>query len=213
MELRPGLLGVLSVLGVAPACQAEECSGSFDGPPAPDPSASVPVVLDGEWIGAGVLELRFSAALSTVESPDPNRFAIVGWSAELAAYRDCDPVTSYRVIGVGYYGTRVAEVWIAPEDDSILRLRLTNVAARCSIPTNPTGAVASGVMLVYTDGAQAGPALLDGDGDPLSSIGPGWALDRLGSCSSDYCYTSFNRYGAAGHLSALDSLAPIPCPS
>jgi hypothetical protein len=209
MELRHGLLGVLSVLGVAPACQAEECSGSFDTPPVPDPSSSVPVVLDGEWIGAGVLELRFSAALSSIESPDPARFAILGWSAEFSEYQDCDPVTAYVSLMVGYYyGASVAEVWIAPEDDSILRMRLSTVAARCSIPT---GSVGSGVMLVYTDGAQAGPALLDSDGAPLASIGPAWALDRMSSCGSGYCFTFFN-YGANGHLPALDSLAPIPCP-
>jgi hypothetical protein len=109
---------------------------------------------------------------------------------------------------------RPSQVWIAPEDPTILRLRLDNSSATCPNPAfNSSAASESGVMLVYTGQASAdGPELLDEDGVAVPAFGSDWLLDRLAACV-DGSYGYFCPLGdPGGHLPGLSSLVPIPCP-
>jgi hypothetical protein len=219
------LIGV--VAGLAGCENDDACEGlrTFDPPPDPDPSPSAPpTVIGGEWIGAGVLELSFSKPLTQGAAPDPTRFAILGWAAQVQSYngyagRDvCYVRTRYSVIGQGYsyyyYGTvTVTDAWVAPEDPTVLRLRMSSAAATCrSVPDT----LADGVMLVYTNG-EGGNLLLDADGDPVPDLGPAWAIQALEGCmSSNYYYYGNCGYSlnqtSTGHLPSVGSLAEIPCP-
>jgi hypothetical protein len=215
-------LNLLSALGVASACSDPCEDQGFTLPPEPDPTAGQPPqVLAGEWIGPGVLELSFSKPLMATGDLDPARFAVVGWNAVVSDYAgigqqvgECYLVTRYRELGAGYYyyqPTSIAAVWIGPEDDTLLRLRLTSSAAQC--PTSSNSA-ATGIMLVYTDAndPSAGVGLLDENGIRVPDIGPAWAVQDLDSCFT-YTYCGSVSDYAAGHLPQISSLAPIPCPS
>ncbi|PRQ06349.1 hypothetical protein [Enhygromyxa salina] len=217
-----GFVGLFAALGLG-GCEARDsCEGlrTFDSPPEPTASDTAPpTVLDGDWIGAGVLELQFSKPLSVGAAPDPTRFALLGWGAQVQSYgSSCYVQTRYSALAVGYYRSSVADVWVAPEDPSLLRLRMSNTAAACRTVAD---IVAEGVLLVYAD-AQfegAGPKLLDAEGDAVPDLGPQWAIPRWESCIDDdgyyggyYCGYALNQT-AVGHLPALNVLAPIPCPS
>jgi hypothetical protein len=208
------------VAGLAGCEGADVCEGlrTFDPPPEPDPSASAPpTVIAGEWISAGVLELSFSEPLAQNAAPDPARFAVLGWAAQVQPYDAyagpdvCYVRTQYSVIGQGYYGSAtITDVWVAPEDPTVLRMRMSSTAATCrTVPDT----LADGVMLVYTNG-DGGNLLLDADGDPVPDLGPAWALQQLDGCSNsyyNYCGYSLNQT-STGHLPSVTSLAMIPCP-
>jgi hypothetical protein len=210
-------LGAVTALGLGTAaCNDDPCEDlSFEPPPEPTPSPSTPSMIAGEWIGGGVLELRFSQPLSSVGDLDPDRFAIIGWDATTYSGDACFLSTLYRELGVSYYyyysaGSSVAAAWIGPEDDTLLRLRLSNAGVTCRINTNSVG---SGIMLAYTDATHAdlGTKLLDADGDPIGDIGVAWAIQRMEGClGNDYCGSVNNAVN--GHLPAISSLIPIPCP-
>ena len=140
-----------------------------------------------------------------------------GWPARLLHWAIAGIILFQLGVGYYYYGQPdITAVWIAPEDPTLLRLR-TNIGARCRAAIS--GTVASGVMLVYTNGERPtepndpppGSQLLDEHGEPLADIGPAWAIDEL-----DACFVSPNCYYvsdlATGHLPELVSLAQIPCP-
>lgn len=224
-----GVVGLVSALGTAlglGGCQNQDpCEGlrTFDPPPEPQSSATAPpTVLDGEWIGAGVLELQFSKPLDPGTPPDPTRLGVLGWAAQVQDYNygspgSCYVRTRYGGLGLGYYqSSSVADVWVAPEDPSILRLRMSNASADCrTVPDT----VAEGVMLVYVDG---GPSdinrLFDAEGDPVPDIGPAWAIPQLENCvGGTTYYYYYNPCGfyqtATGHLPSITTLADIPCPS
>jgi hypothetical protein len=214
------LLGVVSALGLAAlGCREDACAGQeFEPPPEPTSNAAgPPTVLAGEWIGGGVLELQFSKPLASDGDLDPQRFALVVYDALTSDYGDADICylrTSYRSLGFSYYyggfTPMIAAAWIGPEDPTILRLRLGNLAAQCP---NTFGSIANGLFLAYTDAPSTGPGslLLDGDGNPVPDIGPGWAISDLDACF-DSTYCSVNGY-ASGHLPAWNRLAAIPCPA
>lgn len=211
-------LGVVSALGLATACTDDPCEGrDFEPPPEPEPSPSTPSLISGEWIGGGVLELSFSQPLSSNGDLDPNRFAIVGWDAIAYSSGDtCYLSTRYRELTTGGYyyygGSGVAAAWIGPEDNTRLRLRLSNSGASCRIVANSRG---SGIMLAYTNVTHdaVGSKLLDEDGDPIADIGPAWAIQQLDGClDSNYYYCGVISQFANGHLPALTSLLAIPCP-
>lgn len=239
MDEQPVLasLGVSLALGLVACTNSDACAGEqFEAPPAPDPSPGTPpIVLAGEWLTDGVLELSFSEPLSPSVAPDPRRFALISWSARVSEYgyyydygitagsnASCYQRTSYGWFGrAGYfygYQVAIADVWIAPEDSSVLRIRLTNTGAQCP---NSFGNLEEGLMLAYTGREAEGLARLeDADGDPVPSLGPSWALTGGGynnwqDCilqSGGYCgYRLSATY--QGHLPLVDSLAPIPCPS
>lgn len=212
------LLGL--VAGLAGCENPDVCEGlrTFDPPPEPDPSSSAPpTVIAGEWIGAGVLELSFSQPLTPGAAPDPARFAVLSWAAQVQPYNAyagpdvCYVRTQYSALGLGYYSTAtITDVWVAPEDATLLRLRLSNTAATCRSVPDTFG---NGVMLVYTNG-EGGNLLLDADGDPVPDLGPAWAVQQLDSCSTSsygYCGYSLNQL-STGHLPSVNSLADIPCP-
>jgi hypothetical protein len=210
----PTQLGLISALGVGSGCNDPCDDVGFDPPPEPDPSeGDPPEVIAGEWIGPGVLELRFSRPLGASGQLDTNRFAILSWSAGTGSYysEECDPTTNYRALTVGYYSqSGLSDVWIGPEDDRLLRLRVTNSGAQCQSFGTVLG---SGVMLAYTNVADesAGPGLLDENGNPVPDIGPAWAIMRLDSCFDDY-YCGYVGNFTYGHLPQLDTLVQIPCP-
>jgi hypothetical protein len=179
----------------------------------------VPTVIAGEWIGPGILELQFSEGLRSLGPPDPARFAILTWMATFYANntRSWEPEcyandTRYGPLyGAGYYSRpRVDEVWIAPEDDAILRLRLSTPLLRCS----PGGwePLAEGVMLVYSKGEAGGTPLLDQSGAPIPSQGPDWAVLRLDECLSAGRSSCVSSELVWGYLPLLGSFAAIPCP-
>jgi hypothetical protein len=221
-----GLVGVVAALGLGCSEGDDPCEGlrTFDPPPAPESSDTAPpTVLAGEWIGAGVLELQFSKPLAVGSAPDPNRFALLNWAAQVQSYDNfqgpatCYVRTRYSGLGVGYYQTSsIADVWVAPEDPTLLRLRMSSASASCRA-INDT--VAEGILLVYVD-AIIDPAttrLTDAQGSPVPDIGPQWAIPQWEGCFG----TSYNGYNycgyvlgqtATGHLPALNVLAPIPCP-
>lgn len=208
------------VAGLAGCENDDACEGlrTFDPPPEPDPSPSAPpVVIGGEWIGADVLELSFSKPLAQGAAPDPARFVLLSWAAQVqpyAAYAGpdvCYVRTRYSVLGQGYYSSiGVTDVWIAPEDSTQLRLRLSSTAAACRTVPDTLG---EGVMLVYTNG-EGGNLLLDADGDPVPDLGPAWAIQQLDGCvSSNYSYyCGYLNQTSTGHLPSVTSLAMIPCP-
>jgi hypothetical protein len=214
------LLGVVSVLGLAAlGCSEDACEGLvFEPPPVPNPGADAPpTVLAGEWIAGGVLELQFSKPLTSNGDLDPQRFALVSYDALTSDYGDsetCILRTRYRSLGTSYIydysiAPAIAAVWIAPEDPTRLRLRLSSLAAQC---TTRSGSIANGLLLTYTNAPSPNPStlLLDGEGVPVPDIGPAWAITTLDACF-DASYCSFND-NASGHLPALNSLAEIPCP-
>jgi hypothetical protein len=228
LSLAPPVLGLVSALV---GCEEKDpCDGlrTFDPPPEPEPSDTAPpTLLDGEWIGAGVLELSFSKPLLPGSPPDPTRFAVVGWSAIVQPYGgyygsgsadSCQSTTRYSMIGVGYYSRAVVtDVWVAPEDPTLLRLRMSNTGADCRTINDIVG---EGVMLVYANGGDAGTQLLDADGDPVPDIGPAWAIAAwepcVGSVSYGYYYNSCGyalNNSATGQLPAMTSMASIPCPT
>jgi hypothetical protein len=215
-----GLIGL--VAGLAGCEEPDACEGlrTFDPPPEPEPSDSAPpTVIAGEWIGAGVLELSFQKPLAPSGSPDPARFIVLGWAAQVQPYGSyagpdvCYVRTRYSAIGgQGYYynSTTITDVWIAPEDPTLLRLRLSTTSATCNTIPDTLG---DGVMLVYTNG-EGGDLLLDADGDPVPSLGPAWAIQALDSCSTSAygnCSYALNQT-STGHLPSVNSLAMIPCP-
>ena len=235
MDEQPVLatLGASLALGVVGCTNNNACDGEqFEAPPAPDPSVGAPpTVLEGEWIANGVLELSFSEPLSPTRAPDPRRFALLSWSARVSEYsyyyeygvnsndnNTCFQRTNYNWFGrAGYfygYQPAIADVWIAPEDPSLLRL--TNSGAQCP---NNFGNLEGGLMLAYAGRESAEfQRLEDAAGDPVPSLGPSWALTSASNnwqdCilqSSGYCgYRLSTTY--QGHLPLVDSLAPIPCP-
>jgi hypothetical protein len=211
-------LGVVSALGVGSACNDVCERQGFEPPPEPDPSPSAaPEVIAGEWIGPGVLELSFSRPLSSLGDLDPNRFAIVGWNAVANEYGtdgECYLQTRYRELSGGsyyyyYQPSGIAAVWIGPEDDTLLRLRLVTSSPQCR---SSGDSIATGIMLVYTndDDPILGEGLRNENGDVVPDLGPAWAISRLDSCvNTNYC-TIY--YYATGHLPQVSSLAQIPCP-
>jgi hypothetical protein len=214
-------LGGLGTLGIW-GCQSDACEGlrELDLPPEPEASATAPPqVLDGEWIGAGILELQFSKPLSPGTAPDPARFAVVGWAVQASDYSSgCSITTRYSGIGVGYYGfSPVADVWVAPEDPTLLRLRMSNLGADCRTINDAFG---EGVTLVYADGGSAGEPLRDANGDLVPDIGPAWAIGPwegcIGSGGGYYYYApcgySLNS-STTGQLPGFSRLAQIPCPT
>jgi hypothetical protein len=167
-----------------------------------------------------VLELSFSKPLIQNAAPDPARFAVLGWAAQVQSYDGyagpavCYVRTRYSVIGQGSYyysSSTVTDVWVAPEDPKLLRLRMSTTAATCrTIPDT----LADGVMLIYTNG-EGGNLLLDADGDPVPDLGPAWAIQAFDGCSGvsnyyNYCNYAFNMT-TTGHLPSVTSLAMIPC--
>jgi len=223
-------IGVLTTLGAAACTNDDVCEGrrSFEPPPAPEPSPTAPPeVLAGEWIGSGVLELSFSKPLMSSAAPDPSRFALMSWSALASSYYGysgsdaCRQQTQYSQFGgPSYYyyyqqNAGVADVWIAPEDASILRLRISSAGTTC--PT-PNGLIEAGLMLVYTNGDDPSverPRLLDENGDPVPALGPSWAVSAWDNCAlQPYSYSCGFALNAVyqGHLPLTDTLAPIPCP-
>jgi hypothetical protein len=207
-------VGTLAALGLGSACSNPCAEPPFVPPPTPDPSASVsPQVMRGEWIAPGLLELQFSAPLGASGPLDPNRFAILSWDA--AAQPDyaepggtCYRATRYRPLRTSYYyRVAVADVWIAPEDDTLLRVRLNSSTAQCLLTTVSVG---SGIMLAYTNTPDpaAGGLLLDENGNAVFDLGPEWAIENLDQCLG----CDNNYYFADEHLPLFDSLAQIPCP-
>lgn len=217
----PSLIGL--VAGLAGCENDDACEGlrTFDPPPEPDPSPSAPpTVIGGEWIGAGVLELSFSKPLTHSAAPDPARFAVLGWAAQVQPYGAyagpdvCYVRTRYSAIGQSYsyyYGAAtITDVWVAPEDPTVLRLRMSSTSATCRTVPDTLG---DGVMLVYTTG-EGGNLLLDADGEPVPDLGPAWAIQAFDGCSnSPYGNCSYYlNQTSTGHLPSVTSLAEIPCP-
>ena len=239
MVSRPGgdpkslsLTQIASLLGVGVSasligCTRDPCEGLRTFAPPPEPAlspSSPPTVIDGQWLNASVLELQFSEPIASEGDPDPERFAILGWNVDIDDYgygdNSCSTSTRYSSLGGGGYSyyyyspaPSIAQAWIGPEDDSILRLQLSSISRQCP---SSAGTVASGVLLVYTDSELGGPALTDAEGTKLGDIGPAWALTRLESCvdsDSSYSYgCSINGF-YTGQLPQLSSLLEIPCPS
>lgn len=222
-----GVVGVVSALGlglgVGGCTEEDACEGlrELEVPPEPEASATAPpLVLGGEWIGAGILELQFSKPLAVGSAPDPARFAVLGWAVQ--AYTDyndaCSITTRYAGLGVGYYGfSPVTDAWVAPEDSSLLRLRMSNLGADCRTINDALG---EGVTLVYADGGNAGEPLRDADGEVVPDIGPAWALGPWEGCiggGGNYYYYSPCGYSlsstATGQLPGFSRLAQIPCPT
>ncbi|HVI01099.1 MAG TPA: hypothetical protein VM869_20415 [Enhygromyxa sp.] len=208
-------LGVVSTFGLGSACYTP-CSLPFDPLPVPDADASAaPQVLAGEWIGPGVLELSFSKPLRADGDIDPNRFTLITWDAEWFGGSDeCYPGTNYSELRPGAYyyypPAGISAVWIGPEDDMRLRLRLSSSAMQCR---SSSDAVASGLILVYTnaDDPGLGVGLRDENGVALPDLGPAWAITALDECiGNNYCWYFYE--STSGHLPEFDSLAPIPCP-
>lgn len=206
-------------MGLSGCAEDDPCEGlrTFDPPPEPDPSPTAPpTVIGGEWIGAGVLELSFSKPLQVGNTPDPARFAVLSWAAQVRSYDAyagsdvCYVRTRYSPLGLGYYGSStVTDVWVAPEDPTLLRLRMSNVSATCRTVADTLG---DGVMLAYTNGDDYGNLLLDAEGDPVPDLGPAWAIPASDSCSQYYYYCYGLNNTATGHLPAIAELADIPCP-
>jgi hypothetical protein len=219
-------VGVVAALGLGCSEGDDPCEGlrTFDPPPAPESSDTAPpTVLAGEWISADVLELQFSRPLAVGSAPDPSRFALLSWAARAQPYdyqgpATCYVQTRYTGLGVGYYQSNsVADVWVAPEDPSLLRLRMASPSASCRAISDT---VAEGILLVYVD-AITDPAtarLTDAQGDLVPDIGPQWAIPQWEDCF-ETSYNGYNYCGyalgqtATGHLPALNVLAPIPCPA
>jgi hypothetical protein len=222
MARKPPVSVLVATMGLAGCENPDACEGlrSFDPPPEPEPSASAPpTVIGGEWIGAGVLELSFSKPLTQGAAPDPTRFRVLGWAAQVQPYDGyagpevCYVRTRYSAIGGqgGYYysSASVVDVWVAPEDPTLLRLRMSSVSATCNTIADT---VAEGVMLVYTNGGEGGTLLLDEEGDPVPDLGPAWAIQSLDGCSGSYYYCGSLNQTYGDHLPSVSSLAMIPCP-
>jgi hypothetical protein len=211
----PTLVGVISALGVGSACGDPCADTAFVPPPEPQLGTSItPEVIGGEWIDPGLLELSFSEPLGATGPLDPRRFAVLSWDVSNEADNStiegtCYMNTRYRPLQDGYYQTNgVADVWIAPEDPTLLRLRLRRTTAQCLLTTTSVG---SGLMLAYTNSEQegAGGRLLDELGNPVFDLGPAWASSRLEDCFG--CeYITYTAWGS--HLPQFASLAQIPCP-
>lgn len=217
--------GVGAQLGCAPE-EVDECVGvTFDPPPELEPVGTT--VREGRWLSATTLELQFTAPISGEGlDPDPTRFGVLGFSViAYDQYESCYVRTLYNWLGsIGYYynysnaiSMGVDLVWIPPEDDTLLRLRIATTET-CPLPLNVNSGeqIGSGVLLIYEGThAGAGSRLLDAQGDPLDDIGVQWALELVDLCidSAGPGYFACGVNGAApDQLPRLSSLLEIPCP-
>jgi hypothetical protein len=217
-------LATIPLLG----CPEErDCSPQLEGVELPGElpdNGSNPTLLETRWLSDSVLELQFSEpleALSPLAPIDPARFRVINWSVSN------DPGNYYYnaacVLYTSYSPVRqIAELWQAPEDAAVLRLRMSNPVA-CATPDDPN----TGLALFYTnDSLVTGNASIrDVDGNQLPDIGPSWALNSMVDCAVNYSqppssgyYYYYGPYCAGlsdtvtGTFPVLTSMLQIPCP-
>lgn len=214
--------GVGAQLGCAPEQGSNPCVGQTYDPP-PELELVGTAVSGGRWLSSTTLELQFTAPISSEGlDPDPARFGVIGFSVTASApYDSCYVQTRYGWLGAtaSYYtynpvsSTGVEAVWIPPEDNTVLRLRIAT-PEECPLPPNVNldEPIGSGVLLGYAgSNTQAGNRLLDEQGDPLGDIGEEWVDDIEACIEADYgaCAGDFVN---SGQLPRLTNLLPIPCP-
>ncbi len=217
-----GLAGLALVSGCNEPETCDDEIAATERPTWPEPPDPVgpPAVTSARWLDDEVLELQFSEALEALSGGqaaiNPLRFRVLATSLRADAYYDCSLSTSYYVPRQGYSAIYPIQLWQAPEDAAILRLRM-NQSITCGAGPG------DGLMLVYTNNPVAdvsASVVRDVDGDPLPDLGPMWAISGLDDCfmnysSSYYYYSGFcgalSRF-ASGVFPSLDSLADIPCP-
>lgn len=217
-------LATLPLLGCNedPDCSAELEAVELPGE-LPDNGGN-PTLMEGRWLSDTVLELQFSApleGLSPIDPVDPARFRVMTWSVTTTSSSyyygndDCTLYTRYAPI------RQIAELWQAPEDAAVLRLRMSNPVT-CATPDDPL----SGLALFYTnDPLSTGNASIrDQEGNQLPDIGPGWALTAMVDCAANYSqppssgYYYYGPYCSGlsntfnGAFPTLTSLLRIPCP-
>jgi hypothetical protein len=230
---RLALVGALVPLAGCPDPEPPDCSGEIAAaelPDPPTPSADFPTLVETRWLSADTLELQFSEPLATPSEPlAPHRFRVMGWNLTTNIYTyyggsndDCTLYTQYFPMRQG--GNFPADLWQAPEDASVLRLRM-NAPVTCTTQSGRR----SGLALFYTNDPfanQVAPAFEDLDGNMVADIGPSWAITALGDCSESYANGGSQGYyyyygpncsqlvrNATGSFPLLDELAEIPCPS
>lgn len=218
------LVGVGAALGCTDPDEDDACvDQTYDPPPEPVPNTLTPTVSSGRWLSATTLELQFSAPLTSQGDVDAARFGLLGFSviAYDQGYDTCYLRTRYTWLGTTanyYYGSSgsmgVDAAWIAPEDDTLLRLQLP-IVDRCPPAAGNGEVLGSGVLLVYASGSPSEGALLDDQGDPLADIGVDWAVGQVETCLENageyYNFCAYNN-AASGQLPGLLSLLEIPCP-
>lgn len=209
-----------------------DCSSEVAGVELPGPPAQIgdsPVIVEARWLASDTLELQFSEPLASPSEPlAPHRFRVMGWNVDTDLYgygpdtRDCALYTQYFPIRQG--GNFPADLWQAPEDPAILRLRM-NAPVTCTPPNGGR----TGLALFYTNDPfpdQVAPAFEDLDGNLVADIGPLWAISAMDDCALAYAnggsqgyyyYYSPSCYGlsrnATGGFAQLDEMLEIPCPS
>lgn len=219
-------LAALPLLGCneEPDCSDELASIELPGE-LPD-NGSNPTLLEARWLSSDVLELQFSEPLEALDPLDPiapARFRVMGWNINTQSYYysdDCSIYTAYYPIRQG--NNYPAELWQAPEDAAVLRLRM-NAPVTCATPDDPL----TGLLLFYTnDPLTTGNASVrDVEGNQLPDIGPSWALSSMVSCAANYAqggmqgyYYYYGPYCSgltntfSGSFPVLPSILAIPCP-
>lgn len=233
---RLALVGALVPLTACASPEEPDCQEAIDavelpGPP-PDNGES-PTLIEARWLADDTLELQFSEPLATPTEPlAPYRFRVMGWNITTDTYYgyysyggendDCTIYTRYYPMRQG--GNFPTDLWQAPEDPAILRLRMNGPVA-CGLPN---ASRRTGLALFHTNDPFEGldaPAFEDLDGNLLPDIGPSWAITAMAGCAGSYAqggsqgYYSYygpNCYGltrtVTGSFPMLSSLLEIPCP-
>ncbi len=233
----------LAPLTGCPTDDTPDCSAELDAVELPDAlpdNGGNPTLLDARWLSTTVLELQFSEPLEALTPLDPvptARFRVMGWNLSTDTYNpygynygngnnDCTIYTRYYPVRQTNTAV-VVELWQAPEDAAVVRLRMGSPIS-CTTPDDPH----SGLSLFYTNdtldfGANGGldmTSLRDVEGNPLPDIGPAWALTAMVGCASSYAtpptgtgyyyyqYCNGLRSTVTGSFPVMTSMVQIPCP-
>lgn len=230
---RLALVGALVPLTGCPDPEGPDCSGELAAVELPDPlepSDDFPSLVEARWLTSDTLELQFSEPLATPGAKlAPHRFRVMGWNLTTTLYSyyggsndDCTIYTRYFPMRQG--GNFPSDLWQAPEDAAVLRLRM-NAPVACTTQNGTR----TGLALFYTNDPFAGedaPALEDLEGNMLADIGPSWAITAMTDCAPSYAqggsqgyyyYYGPSCYGlnrnVAGTFPLLPEMLEIPCPS
>ncbi|MFV8752165.1 hypothetical protein ACNOYE_16580 [Nannocystaceae bacterium ST9] len=227
-------LAALPLLGCEP--DEPDCRDELDAVELPGElpdNGGNPTLLEARWLATDVLELQFSEPLEALSPVDPistTRFKVMGWNVSTTVYGgygndDCTIYTRYYPIRQTT-GATVSDLWQAPEDAAVLRLRMS-APVSCATPDDPL----TGLALFYVNdpldlggGVTSSASVRDTAGNQLPDIGPAWAITTMRDCavyylsSPGYYYYYYNqgcnglRSTVTGSFPVLSSMLSIPCP-
>ncbi len=216
MRPRTALLRTLmGLLPLAQGCERTKCERL---PPEQDDDETgkgePPVMIEGRFAQADVVELTFSEALAPVDAVDPEKFRLGMVTLVTEKHRgQCERAVSYCEIstqiteyGCGYGGysygndddaTRVTSLELDEDDETLLRLRIAPPVQQDTCLRLDYVDISAGIHVFFS--AADEPTIEDKSGEKLEDIAPHWVV--FGNPTS-----------SALDFEALEHWQPIPCP-